>query len=50
MDVKIDFLNGIIEEEMYIAVTSRFCGKWEGDPSSQVKTTLYGLNWASRAW
>jgi hypothetical protein len=30
MDVKTTFLNGVIEEEVYIEQATRFCNSWEG--------------------
>ena len=50
MDVKMTFLNGIIEEEVYIDQPQGFEVE---DPRMHVcrlKTTLYGLKQAPRAW
>ena len=50
MDVKMTFLNGIIEEEVYIDQPQGF---EVDDPSTHVcklKKALYGLKQAPRAW
>lgn len=46
MDVKIAFLNGIIEEEVYIEQPQGF----EGKEFHVCRLNLYGLKQAPRAW
>jgi hypothetical protein len=42
MDVKTTFLNGVIEEEVYIEhrASTRFCDPWEGVPCVQIEEGL----------
>ena len=50
MDVKIAFLNGEIEEEVYIEQPEGFMIHDEKSPVCMLKKALYGLKQAPRAW
>jgi hypothetical protein len=50
MDVKTTFLNGIIEEEVYIEKSSGFEISGKESHVCMLKKALYGLKQASRAW
>jgi hypothetical protein len=50
MDVKTDFLNGEIEEEVYIEQPQGFKVHSRDTHICRLKKALYGLKQASRAW
>ena len=50
MDVKISFLNGIIEEEVYIEQTEGFDIFKNESHVCRLRIALYGLKQAPRAW
>ena len=50
MDVKTDFLNGVIEKEVYIEQPQGFEVEDMKYHVSRLKKSLYGLKQASRAW
>ncbi|GKC10038.1 retrovirus-related pol polyprotein from transposon TNT 1-94 [Tanacetum coccineum] len=50
MDVKSAFLNGFINEEVYVAQTSGFINFEKPDHVYKLKKALYGLNQEPKAW
>ena len=50
MDVKSAFLNGYLEEEVYIEKPDGFKFSDKGDYVCKLKKALYGLKQAARAW
>ncbi|GLJ18051.1 hypothetical protein SUGI_0318500 [Cryptomeria japonica] len=50
MDVKSTFLNGDLEEEVYIEQLDGFSLSHEGDMVCKLKKALYGLKQAPRDW
>ncbi|GJU65736.1 retrovirus-related pol polyprotein from transposon TNT 1-94 [Tanacetum coccineum] len=50
MDVKSAFLNGFINDEVYVAQPSGFINFEEPDHVYKLKKTLYGLKQAPKAW
>ncbi|GJS65977.1 copia protein [Tanacetum coccineum] len=50
MDVKSAFLNGLINEEVYVAQPPRFIDLEKPDHVYKLKKALYGLKQAPKAW
>ncbi|KAK4403228.1 Retrovirus-related Pol polyprotein from transposon TNT 1-94 [Sesamum angolense] len=50
MDVKTAFLNGFIEEEIYIDEPEGFTSVREEHKVCRLKKSIYGLKQASRSW
>ena len=50
MDVKSTFLNGELEEEVYIEQPEGFLLSEKKDYVCRLKKALYGLNQAPKAW
>ncbi|WVZ15405.1 hypothetical protein V8G54_012971 [Vigna mungo] len=50
LDVKSAFLNGILQEEIYVEQPQGFVKESEGDTVYLLKKALYGLKQAPRAW
>ena len=50
MDVKTAFLNGNLEEEIYMMQLERFIAKNQEDMICKLKRSIYGLKQASRSW
>ena len=50
LDVKLAFLNGYLEEEIFVEQPEGFAVKGKEDKVSRLKKTLYGLKQAPRAW
>jgi hypothetical protein len=50
MDVKTTFLNGVIEEEIYIEQPKSFEVHGRASHVCRLKRALYGLKQAPRAW
>ncbi|GKE03451.1 retrovirus-related pol polyprotein from transposon TNT 1-94, partial [Tanacetum coccineum] len=50
MDVKTEFLNGILREEVYISQPDRFVDPDNPNHMYILKKALYGLKHAPRAW
>ena len=50
LDVKSAFLNGFLEEEIYIEQPSGYVQNGHEDKVYKLKKTLYGLKQAPRAW
>ena len=50
MDVKSTFLNGILDEEVYIEQPKGFIGPDKKDIVCKLYKVLYGLKQAPRAW
>ena len=50
MDVKTAFLNGSIEEEVYIEIPEGFVFHGKESNVHKLKKALYGLKQAPRAW
>jgi hypothetical protein len=50
MDVKSTFLNGILEEEIYVEQPMGYVIKEDEEKVLKLKRTLYGLKQAPRAW
>jgi len=50
MDVKTVFLNGNLEEEIYMDQHIDFVSKFQEDKVCRLKRSIYGLKQSSRAW
>ena len=50
MDVKSAFLNGLLEEEVYVTQPHEFENKEGRDLVFKLNKTLYGLKQTPRAW
>ncbi|GJS94613.1 retrovirus-related pol polyprotein from transposon TNT 1-94 [Tanacetum coccineum] len=50
MDVKTEFLNGLLKEEVYVAQLDRFVDPNHPDKVYRLRKALYGLKQAPRAW
>ena len=50
MEVKNTFLNGELDEEVYMDLPSGFDGGYEGRKVYRLKKSLYGLKQSPRAW
>ena len=50
MDVKFSFLNGIVEEEVYIEQKNGFVDPSKMDMVCKLHKTFYGLKKAPRSW
>ncbi|KAE8671832.1 Xyloglucan endotransglycosylase 6 [Hibiscus syriacus] len=50
LDVKSAFLNGVLQEEIYVEQPQGFVKECEGDKIYLLKKALYGLKQAPRAW
>ena len=50
MDVKIDFLNGVVEEEVYVEQPLGFETHDRESHVCRLKKALYGLKWAPKTW
>ena len=50
MDVKSAFINGVLEEEVYIEQPQGYQVKGKEDKVLKLKKVLYGLKQAPRAW
>ena len=50
LDVKSTFLNGDLEEEVYVSQPDDFVVKTEEEEVYKLKKALYGLKQAPRAW
>ncbi|KAM1450369.1 hypothetical protein ACFX2I_037618 [Malus domestica] len=50
MDVKTAFLNGYLEEELYMTQPEGFVSKFEKTKVCKLQRSIYGLKQASRSW
>ncbi|GKC61924.1 retrovirus-related pol polyprotein from transposon TNT 1-94, partial [Tanacetum coccineum] len=50
MDVKMDFLNGPLKEEVYVSQPAGFIDHDHLEKVYRLRKALYGLNQALRAW
>jgi hypothetical protein len=50
LDVKSSFLNGILQEEVYVDQPPGYEVKGQEDKKYKLKKSLYGLKQAPRAW
>ena len=50
MDMKNVFLNGELDEEVYMDLPSGFDGGYEGRKVCRLRKSLYGLKQSPRAW
>jgi hypothetical protein len=50
MDVKTDFLNGNIQEELYMVQSEGFVDLKDANKVCKLQRSIYGLKQASRSW
>nr|GFA83549.1 retrovirus-related Pol polyprotein from transposon TNT 1-94 [Tanacetum cinerariifolium] len=50
MDVKTEFLNGLLKEEVYVAQPDRFVDPDHPEKVYRLRKVIYGLKQATRAW
>ena len=50
MDVKTAFLNGYLEESIYMVQPKGFIEKRQGQKVCKLQRSIYGLKQASRSW
>jgi len=50
MDMKTTFLNGSLEEEIYMDQPLGFVSKGQEDKVCRLKRSIYGVKQSSRAW
>ena len=50
MDVKASFLNGFLEEEVYISQPEGFVSRDKPNQVCKLKKSIYGLKQAARSW
>ena len=50
MDVKLAYLHGVLEEEIYMEQPEGFIAKGEEDKVCKLEHSLYGLKQAGQVW
>ena len=50
MDVKLAYLHGVLEEEIYVKQPEGFIAKGEGNKVCRLIQSLYGLKQAGQVW
>ena len=50
MDMKFAFLNGVLEEEVFVEQPPGYIKKWQEKQDYKLNKALYGLNQTPRAW